>query len=367
MLQLVIFLFLDNRRNDTRVILFLITGYVIIYSSLSLWHASCFKQSAMKKTTTPYLFLATLLILLTLAYRPAVAAVDVHYRYALANFSGPLKSFQAKLAISRKADEVFVFDPVKKDIRIFNEHGMEIFSLGEEDEFAWLRDFTVDDESNVYVLFRDFRSNGIPEYNFRGDLVNRIKVQNLSAEFVDLDPSIIVWRQDRLYLVDVDTLRIVVLDQEGMFQTGYAVLTQVREAALSLSRKKQKNPILDMFGFNVDDHGNMFFTVPMIASVFRVRPDGRIDRFGKAGSSAGQFGVVSGVAVDEHGYIYVSDRLRCVVMVFDKEFNFVSEFGYRGYGPSNLIVPSDVAVYNGNIFVSQAANRGVSCFRITSD
>jgi hypothetical protein len=322
----------------------------------------------MKKTTTTYPFIITLSIVLLLACRPAVAGVDVHYRYGLANFSGLLKTFQAKLAVARKANEVFVFDPVKKDIHIFNEHGMEIFSLGEEDEFAWLRDFAVDEESNVYVLFRDFRNNGIPKYNFRGDLVDRIKVQNVTAQFEDFDPSLIVFRQNRLYLVDVDSLRIVVLDQQGVFQTGYAVMPQVREIGLSiLMKKKQKNPILEMFGFNVDDQGNMFFTEPMIASVFRLRPDGQLDYFGKAGSSPGQFGVVSGVAIDEQGYIYVSDRLRCVVMVFDKDFNFVNEFGYRGYGPSNLIVPSDVAVANGNIFVSQAAYRGVSCYRITSE
>lgn len=294
---------------------------------------------------------------------PALAGVDVHYRYALADFSGPIKTFQAKLAVARAVNEVFVFDPAKKDIRVFNEHGMEIFRLGEEDEFAWARDLTVDDNGNVYVLFRDFRSEGIAEYNFRGDMVGRIKIEDVPAEYAAIDPSFLVWRQNRFYLVDVDGLRIVVLGQDGKYQTGYSVMAQVKQAAMTSGKSNKRNPTIDMFGFNVDGQGNMFFTVPSIASVFRLTPDGEIERFGKAGSSAGQFGVVSGIAIDEQGYVYLSDKLRCVVMLFDKDFNFIEEFGYRGHGPSNLIVPSEVAVANGNIFVSQAAFRGVSVFR----
>lgn len=305
-----------------------------------------------------------ILLVLTLGSR-GEAAIQVSYQYNLASFSGSIKMFQAKLAVSRKTNEVFVFDPAKKDIRIFNEHGMEIFRMGEGDEFAWALDFAVDDEANVYILFRNFRRDGIPKYNFRGDPAGRIEVRDVPPQFADLKPSIIVCRQNRLYLVEVDTMRIIVLDLEGKYQTGYAALPMVKQAAESMKKaKERKNEIFDMFGFNVDGQGNMFFTVPSIASAFRLSPDGKIERFGKAGSSPGQFGVVSGVAVDEQGYVYLSDRLRCVVMVFDKDFNFINEFGFRGYGPSNLIVPSYVAVSNDTVFVSQAANRGISCFQI---
>jgi hypothetical protein len=61
----------------------------------------------------------------------------------------------------------------------------------------------------------------------------------------------------------------------------------------------------------------------------------------------------------------VSDRLRCVVLVFDRNLRFQTEFGYRGAQPSNLIVPDDLAVdSNGNVYIGQAANRGVSVFQV---
>ena len=58
------------------------------------------------------------------------------------------------------------------------------------------------------------------------------------------------------------------------------------------------------------------------------------------------------------GYLEVKTPL-----VFNKDLNFVTEFGYRGFGPGSLIVPSDVvAGPDGRIYVSQAGNRGVSVF-----
>ena len=55
---------------------------------------------------------------------------------------------------------------------------------------------------------------------------------------------------------------------------------------------------------------------------------------------------MSGIAKDDQGNYLVVERLRSVVMVFDKEFRFLQEFGYRGDKPGNLIRPNEVAVGN---------------------
>jgi len=123
-----------------------------------------------------------------------------------------------------------------------------------------------------------------------------------------------------------------------------------------------------MFGFDVDPEENLLFTVPLLFSAFRMSSNGKLEQVGNSGSSPGGFGIVAGIASDEHGFYYVTDRLRCVVMIFDQDFNFITEFGHRGYRPANLIVPDDVAVdRRGNIYVSQAGNRGVSVFKIHYD
>jgi hypothetical protein len=90
-----------------------------------------------------------------------------------------------------------------------------------------------------------------------------------------------------------------------------------------------------------------------------------LTEFGRSGSGRGKFGVAAGIATDEMGYVYVADRLRCVVMVFDRDLQFQTEFGYRGDQPSNLTAPDGLAIdSSGNVYVGQAANRGVSVFRV---
>jgi DNA-binding beta-propeller fold protein YncE len=97
-----------------------------------------------------------------------------------------------------------------------------------------------------------------------------------------------------------------------------------------------------------------------------MQPDGQFEVFGTSGGARGKFGVVAGIEADEHGNIYVADRLRSVVLIFDDEFNFQTEMGYRGGAPHNLVVPDDLAVdaRNNKLYVSQAANLGVSVFKL---
>jgi streptogramin lyase len=74
---------------------------------------------------------------------------------------------------------------------------------------------------------------------------------------------------------------------------------------------------------------------------------------------------VAGIASDSRGNLFVADKLKSAIMVFDKEFNFLTEFGYRGLKPGNLIVPDDVAIdRRDRVYVSQARKRGVSVFAI---
>jgi hypothetical protein len=74
------------------------------------------------------------------------------------------------------------------------------------------------------------------------------------------------------------------------------------------------------------------------------------------------------VCADAWGYVYVTDRLRSVALVFDCSLNFQTEFRYRRSRSSSLIVPDDVATdRSGNVYVAQAANRGVSVFSVVHE
>jgi hypothetical protein len=48
------------------------------------------------------------------------------------------------------------------------------------------------------------------------------------------------------------------------------------------------------------------------------------------------------MARDKSGNYLVSDILRCVVIIFDKDFEFIAEFGYRG--SADNLMATDMAV-----------------------
>ena len=73
-----------------------------------------------------------------------------------------------------------------------------------------------------------------------------------------------------------------------------------------------------MFGFTADSRGNIYFTIPVSFSVYRVSPEGHAERFGEPGSASGKFSVVSGVAVDDS--FEIQFRADVGVPIAGKEF-----------------------------------------------
>jgi len=316
--------------------------------------------------------ISLLALLMALPVNLAFAGVTASFRYPLSNFSGPVLSQWAKLAIDSERNEVYTLRQRKNDIRVFDEHGMEIFVFAEG--FGSAADIAIGNDGDIFVLSRGYQTATVHLLNFRGEEVAEIPLQGVPAIFSKFVADRLVHRNNSLYLVDSRAMKVVVVDEAGRFWKGYDLKREIkpfvpredvaRELTINDWRKKKLEDI-ELNGFTVDDQGNIFFTVPVLFSAFKRPLRGELMRFGKSGSAKGKFGVVSGITTDDMGYIYVSDRLRSVVLIFDRNMVFQTEFGYRGDQPSNLFVPDDLAVdSSGNLYVGQAANRGVSVFKV---
>jgi len=179
-------------------------------------------------------------------------------------------------------------------------------------------------------------------------------VKPIPEAFSGFEADRIQVQGDKVYLVQVGLMRVVVTDFLGQVEQAIDLASLVRE----------KDPAIKtgMNGFWADAEGNFIFTMPYAFTAFVMSPSGELRRFGSRGSAPGKFNIVGAVTADERGYLFLLDRLRSVVMMFDPALKFVVEFGYRGEGPSNLIAPYDIAVGNGKVFVSQARDRGVKVF-----
>jgi len=293
-------------------------------------------------------------------------AIDVHaevqtsFLYRLSNFSGPVASNWAEISVDEARDEIYVTDSLAGIIRIYNDRGMEIYRFGDDlSSGSLLLAAAARNDGNILVLTRKSSENSIVLCNFRGEFLSELALQDFPEDFSGFSPTDMVYRNGQLYLLDNNLLQLAVTDPNGRFITGY-------DLGALLEIDAQKREATQLGGFSVDHDGNIFFTVPVLFSAFKLSPDGKLAGFGKPGSAPGRFNNVGGIVADEEGFVYVADRLKSAVIIFDKNFKFINEFGYRGRRPDNLIAPNELELDPaGRLYVSQLASIGVSVFKIT--
>ena len=302
-----------------------------------------------------------LVLLLAFPLTLCAGEIKASYLYTLSDFNGPIPCNWVSFAVDREKQETYVVDSSEKSVRLFNDSGMEIYRFGDDGAFGTITSLAVAGSGDIFILSRTGSGYTVHKCNFRGEPQSKLAVttipEDIAAGFL---PDTLRVRDGQLYLADRNSMKVAVTDLNGVFVNGYDLA-----AILGYDAKMRRDS--GMAGFDVDRQGELLFTVPVNFSVFVVSPEKKVRSFGVRGSSAGKFNIVSGIAADDRGNIYVTDTLRCVVMIFDKNFEFIKEFGYRGFDPGNLINPAELAVNSDKVFVSQTRGRGVGVYRVTGD
>ncbi len=313
----------------------------------------------MKKQKHLIHIILSLLLVLVCSLPVMAEEIKASYLYTLSDFNGPLPYNWVSLTADPEKRETYVADPSDKTVRVFNESGMEVYRFGDNGEVGNISAVAVAGNGDIYILSRTNGAYWVTRCNFRGDPQGKLDLKNLPPEYAAATflPDYIMYRDGHLYLVDRTSMKVVLTDLQGVFEMGYDL-----GAILGFDEKKRRDS--GLVGFSVDRQGNFLFTIPAYFAAYIMTPDKKVRQFGTRGSSPGKFNIVSGIAADDRGNVYVTDTLRCVVIAFDKDLNFKTEFGYRGLDPGNLIAPMDVVVNNDRVYVSQSRSRGVSVYRI---
>jgi DNA-binding beta-propeller fold protein YncE len=287
----------------------------------------------------------------------------VSHLYNLSNFAGTIPYNYVGLFVDAPQGEIYVADG--NTLRIFNGSGMEVYRFAANPVIAGVRGIAVDEKGDILALNYDFRGPAaekqyfVSRWNYRGEAKSRIAITGLTREFAAIRPDTLAYRDGRIYLLSSNQMLLVVTDTKGAFEKGLNL-------ADLLSVPAADRASTEIAGFNLAPNGDLLLTVPALYRAFVISPDGKLAQFGKSGSAAGAFGVVSGIAADAKGNYYVADKLRGVVMVFDHALAFAGEFGGPGNAPESLIRPNFLAVDGtGRLYVTQLMNRGVSVFTVT--
>ena len=293
--------------------------------------------------------------LLAMSSGALFAQVKGTYLYTLSNFSGHLREDWVRVTVDQEGEEIYaVYSSI---VRIFNPSGMEIFSFGDDLDLGRILDVAVDSNGDIILLsYKDFRSV-VTRCNFRGEPIGEIEITNVPAPLV-FGANRMILRNGLFYFASLNSASVIITDANGEFREHIEFLPLLDE-----EEKKKGNA--EMFGFSVDGEGRMYFTIPVLFKAYRLSPDKTLESFGRPGSAAGRFGVVGGITSDSRGNVIVLDKLKSAVMIFDKNFGFLAEFGYRGPKPENLFVPDGIAIdKRDRIYVSQGRLRGVSVFAL---
>jgi hypothetical protein len=290
------------------------------------------------------------------APRTTVVVLPLH---DMSNANGTIPLTWANLAVDRANDEVFVI--AEGFVRIFNSVGMETFRFGDDGSLGSIERLAVLGDGTMVLLSRVADVQTFFHCDYRGELIARWTMSGLPEGFEDFRPDAIIYRNQRLYFAEKPRMRVVVTDVDGVYRQSYQLAPLV--ARLSQNDPDRKSTGT-MDGFGVDPQGRILFTSALLFAAGVVTPSGELKLFGSRGSTPGRFNVTGGIDADEKGNIYVTDRLRAVVSIWSPELKHLGEFGYRGYGPSNLIAPWDIVVAGDRVAVSQAGNRGVKVYRV---
>ncbi len=317
-----------------------------------------------RKLLNNTLLIVSSLVILAVAILPANAQVAKgSYLYSLSNFDGIAPFNWVRIHTDDATGEVYVADPATQSMVIFNNVGMQIYDF-DTSEFGRVMDFAVDNEGNFLILtVGDGSTATLTKCNYRGEFVSRTEFKGIPPGIAsNFSPNRFFYKNNRYYLASDGAMEVVVTDRKGIFESSYDL-----KSILKFDEKTMQSST-GIFGLTVDNDGRILFTIPSTFSVYIVSPDGTVTSFGSRGGAPGKFNVVSGIAEDDKGNIYVTDKLKCAVIVFDSNHTFKTEFGYRGSAVDNLIVPDDLAVdKSGKVYVSQSKNRGVSVFHLDFD
>ena len=302
------------------------------------------------------LFIMLAILIGMICSTSALAALKATYVYNLSNFTGTLPYNWVRTYVDKENKEIYVINPSDGTVRVFNESGMEIFRFNDDGSLGSLWDITVVKDGSLLILSYNTSGSG-PAYsiircNYRGDPISKIEMKNLPLEFSNFIPNRLIYKNGLIYLANLGQKKIIVVEENGNFKESYDI-----DELLKLNENERSNA--GIFGFSVDREGNIFFTIPVFFKAYKLSPDRQLTFFGRKGGQPGRFGVISGIVIYYRGYIYVVDTLKCAVMIFDRDFKFQTEFGYRGFKPGNLVAPRELETDGkGRIYVTQTRKEG---------
>jgi hypothetical protein len=300
---------------------------------------------------------AALLLAPTLAVAATASPnLKAAYLYDLASFSGVIRDGASGLAYDSAGKELLLYG--NGIVRTFDSNGMEVYQFGDDvgEGHGVVLAAAAMENGDLVVLSYNEGGAVLTRRNFRGEPISRIDPKGVPAPYANFGPNILRYAQGRIYLVATGAMQVLVLGADG----SYVAAIDLRERLALTDRETET----ELNGFDVDTDGSMLFVVATLFKAFVVSLDGNVRSWGRSGGAPGKFNIVAGIGADATRY-FVLDALKNAVIVFDKKFNFLGEFGGFGKKPGQLYGATTMAVGGGRVYVAQMGGRGIAVYQVS--
>ncbi len=177
--------------------------------------------------------------------------------------------------------------------------------------------------------------------------------------------SIAAGRNDDLYIADSRNHRILHIASDGTLLNQWGSFADILQGDAPIGTFNEP------WGVAVGPDGSVYVTDTWNHRVQKFTSDGKpVKTWGQYGqpviedpASASSFWGPRGIAVDSRGQVFVADTGNKRIVIFDKDGNYLTEFGTAGFDPGQFDEPVGVAVSpNGTVYVTDTWNQRVQAF-----
>ena len=213
-------------------------------------------------------------------------------------------------------------------------------------------DVGLGEEGRVYVLCRSYQAVEISRINWDDDDLSPISDRGTDDGQFQWPVTLIVDREEDLYVSDEALHRITALSREGKFLGKWG---EFGDGDGQLNRPS---------GIAFDSEENVYVVDTLNHRVQKFTKDGKfILKWGKHGNGDGEFNMPWGITLDEFDDVYVADWRNDRVQKLSAEGDFISRIGSSGSDDGEFNRPTGVAVdKDGDIYVADCGNDRIQLF-----
>jgi sugar lactone lactonase YvrE len=207
----------------------------------------------------------------------------------------------------------------------------------------------VNSKGDLYVL--DSREQSIEMLSATGSKLGELKPRDLPSKKKLIPKSFKIDRDDNIYVLDIFSERVLVLDPEG----GYSRHVDLPEK----------------YGFFSDLAVDELGTIHILDSVEAVvySAGRKADAFSRLGESLKEYmNFPTSLATDDAGTLYLVDQFGSGLAVVARDGSFLGRALGMGWTDSRLYYPSQICISpDGNVLIADRSNSRVQLFTFVED